>query len=211
MSVKTPVRLFLAAEAALYLAFLARDLAAAPSSGFKYASIVLCLLMSLFLAARGGDRLLPASMAFTLLADTFLLLLDAAYGVGVGCFCIVQAIYLICLCRNGGRPRPILRLGLFAAAVVLLSALGLWTPLNLLVFFYFSSFVCNVLEALRLPDRLFALGLLLFLLCDVCVGIFNAPGLFPAPLFNLASFGMWLFYLPGQVLIVLSGSPEKAV
>ena len=55
---------------------------------------------------------------------------------------------------------------------------------------------------------LFRLGLALFLCCDVCVGAFNAPGLFPVPVTAFARVGMWLFYLPGQVLIALSALPE---
>ena len=39
----------------------------------------------------------------------------------------------------------------------------------------------------------------------MCVGIFQSPGLLPPALERFASLGMWLFYLPGQVLIVLSG------
>ena len=53
--------------------------------------------------------------------------------------------------------------------------------------------------------RLFSLGLLLYLMCDMLVAVSQFPSLFPAPLSSVAQVGMWLFYLPGQVLIVLSG------
>ena len=53
-------------------------------------------------------------------------------------------------------------------------------------------------------------GLTLFIGCDVCVGAFNAaPGLLPDGLCRFAAVGMWLFYLPSQVLISLSALPEK--
>ena len=57
-------------------------------------------------------------------------------------------------------------------------------------------------------QRAFALGLTLFVGCDTCVGLFNV---LPAgsPLYFPASVGMWLFYLPSQVLIALSTLPEK--
>ena len=48
----------------------------------------------------------------------------------------------------------------------------------------------------------------LFLLCDVCVGLRNQPSLLPG-LAGAAQVGMWLFYLPGQVLLVLSGFPKR--
>ena len=52
-----------------------------------------------------------------------------------------------------------------------------------------------------------ALGLTLFVGCDACVGLFNA---LPAhsPLYPAVSVGMWLFYLPSQVLIALSAKEE---
>ena len=56
---------------------------------------------------------------------------------------------------------------------------------------------------------LFALGLTLFVGCDVCVGIFNLPGLLPDALYQFSRIGMWLFYLPSQVLIALSAYPRK--
>ena len=54
-------------------------------------------------------------------------------------------------------------------------------------------------------------GLWLFLLCDVCVGVHNQPELFPGWLAAFAQVGMWLFYLPGQVLLVLSGRKKEDI
>ena len=70
----------------------------------------------------------------------------------------------------------------------------------------------NAVLAWTLPGRrwrLFALGLTLFVGCDVCVGAFNSPGLAPAGAYQFAQVGMWLFYLPSQVLIALSALPEE--
>lgn len=53
-------------------------------------------------------------------------------------------------------------------------------------------------------------GFFLFLCCDLCVLFYNTSALFsiPFPMFSFAyrfvAFGMWFFYLPSQVLIVLS-------
>jgi hypothetical protein len=51
---------------------------------------------------------------------------------------------------------------------------------------------------------LFRWGLVLFLCCDICVGAFQQGDMLPAALRAAAGFGMWTFYLPGQVLISLS-------
>ena len=87
-------------------------------------------------------------------------------------------------------------------------ALGLLSPLNLLAAVYFTNFLLNTCQAVPLHSPLFSVGLWLFLLCDVCVGIRNQPELFPGWLAAFAQVGMWLFYLPGQVLLVLSGRKE---
>ena len=70
-----------------------------------------------------------------------------------------------------------MRAGL-AAAWVLLNALGMGTALNLLAALYFVNFLVNACQSLTLrSERLFAAGLWLFLLCDVCVGLCMMQGL----------------------------------
>ena len=96
------------------------------------------------------------------------------------------------------------------AAGLGLYLLNIASPLNLLAGLYFSQLLSNTVLAWRMgrPGRLFAVGLALSVGCDVCVGLFNAlpPG--SAPYFAV-SVGMWLFYLPSQVLIALSAFPGK--
>ena len=184
---------FLGLEAALYAAFMTLDLTGGSGGPVKYASIAVCLVFSVLFARRGGSRLMAAAMALTLGADTFLLLLNDWYGAGVALFCGVQALYLVRICRqNGGRSLWGLRLYLLAAV-------------------YFANFLVNACQALSLSMPLFAWGLCLFLLCDVCVGVHNQPELFPGWLAAFAQVGMWLFYLPGQVLLVLSGRKKEDI
>ena len=172
-------------------------------------NIVVCLLAAVWSAQHGGSRLMAWAMAFTLAADTFLLLLDRWYGMGIVLFCVVQGLYLARIRRACGRTLWALRAGLAAAAWVLLNALGMGTALNLLAALYFVNFLVNACQSLTLrSERLFAAGLWLFLLCDVCVGLRNQPSLLPG-LAGAAQAGMWLFYLPGQVLLVLSGFPKR--
>ena len=57
--------------------------------------------------------------------------------------------------------------------------------------------------------RLFGAGLALFACCDLCVGLYNLAGAVPPAAYAFARVGMWLFYLPSQVLIVCSGFPER--
>lgn len=208
-------RWFLPAEAALYAAFLWLDLVR-PASRWdiplKYLSILLCFCFAA-VRGRGRDgRLMKLALGFTLLADLFLLVLDRWYLAGVACFCAVQLLYLIRIA--GMRPRRLplrlaLRGALAAAALALAAALGALDPLTALSLVYFTQLAVNALESLTLGPgfRGFAVGLFLFLCCDLCVGLQNLSAWFPAaggPLVDFARVGMWLFYLPSQVLIALS-------
>lgn len=213
-SVPAPVlAVFLAAEGILYAAFLALDLLgrSGETFGLKYAGILLCLSFALLCARLGGDKLVALALVFTTAADWFLLIQNDHLIVGVALFLCVQTLYLLRLHRVSGRFGWGLR-GIFAAALLLaLFPLKLATPLNLLAVFYFSQLLSNTVLAWRHPAmRRFALGLTLFVGCDICVGLFNAVPL-PSNVFSIVSIGMWFFYLPSQVLIALSAMPAKEV
>lgn len=206
---------FLLAEGALYGTFLWQDLSpgGTGSTPVKYAAILLCTLFSLLWALfGGGDRLTALALVLTGAADTFLLELDAHYAAGVLLFCGVQLCYFLRLYPRDRRSLWEARLGLFLLSLGALRFLGLLTALNLLALFYFSNFLCNALLSLGCPGRrwrIFSAGLCLFLCCDLCVAAYQFPGSLPDAVFQAARVGMWLFYLPGQVLIALSGLPES--
>jgi len=78
--------------------------------------------------------------------------------------------------------------------------------------FYGICLLNSVIKAAKAyRDRLFPkpnghmilIGMVLFLLCDINVALYNIlnEGLF----YNISSISMWLFYLPSQVLLSLSG------
>ena len=209
------VGIYLAAEAALYLSFLLIDLqGGAPLTVWlKYAGILMCFVMALISAGCGGEWSVATALGLTAAADTLLLVMDTHYAAGVLIFLGVQLLYLYRLRRaDRGRWLP----GLRGAAVVLLLA-GLWglgqvRPLNVLAVIYFSTLACNAAQSFQSRAawrQMFGIGLLLFACCDLCVGIYNSPGLAPEPLYAFARIGMWLFYLPSQVLIVCSGLLRK--
>ncbi len=202
---------FLAAEAALYCGFLFLDLTgtAGPGVALKYTGVLLCLAFSLFCASRGGDRLVPPALLLTALADLFLLVVNRYYALGVLLFLGAQSAYLIRLRFSSGRSWWLLRCALPLCVGLALFALGQATPLNMLAGLYFSQLLVNTVLAWTLPRRVFALGLTLFVGCDLCVGAFNSPGLVPPALWQFARVGIWLFYLPSQVLIALSALPGK--
>ena len=204
---------FLAAEGVLYAAFLALDLTgqSADSVTVKYGGILLCLLFALFCALRGGDRLVPLALALTAGADWFLLVCNDIYALGIALLLCVQTVYYLRLRRGGSPAAWPLRAGLALGAGLALFMLRLASPLNLLAGLYFSQLLSNTALAWTGTGRrrrIFAAGLTLFVGCDLCVGLFNVlPPV--SPLYPFVSVGMWLFYLPSQVLITLSALPEK--
>ena len=203
---------FLSAEGVLYAIFLVLDLTGRGSMTIpiKYGGILLCLAFVALCAARGGDRLVLPALALTACADWSLLVRNDRYALGVTLFLCVQTVYLLRLRRAGAGSAWLLRSGLALGAGLAVYALGLASPLNLLAMLYFSQLLSNTALAWTLKGvrwRLFALGLTLFVGCDVCVGLFNVltQG---SPLWPAVSVGMWLFYLPSQALIALSALPK---
>lgn len=213
------VALFLCAEGLLYAAFLSIDLLRPTlwlDVPLKYLSIVLCLIFALTGLHRGYSRPVTVALAFTLLADAFLLVLDRYYLLGVLSFCVTQGLYFYRICRAKDSRlsvRIFIRLLVALGALFLLAILGALEPLTAVTALYFTQLAANAVESLTLGRRyvLFAVGLFLFVCCDLCVGLYQ---LFPllsigGPFGGMVVVGMWLFYLPSQVLITLSGQRER--
>ncbi len=192
---------FLVLECVLYATFLTLDLTGRSSYTIwlKYSGILLCLLYALLCALRGGDRLIFPALLFTAGADWFLLVRNDHLIWGVALFLVVQTLYLIRLRRMGAESHFWLRSMLAVLLGVAVFAFGLASALNLIVALYFSQLLSNTILAWSAQKWVFALGLTLFVCCDICVGMFNL-GIFSP----FSSVGMWLFYLPSQILIVLS-------
>lgn len=198
--------LFLTLEAILYAAFLIWDvtIGGRGSNPIKFAGILLCLIYSLYLSHQGGSRLVSAALTLTVLADVFLLLLDAHYALGIVLFCLVQGLYFVRIYRsNGGRSLWGLRAALFVLALVVLNVLDLLIPLNILALFYFTNFFCNALSSLSCPGQsmapVFCGSLALSLLRYVCG---------PVPESTAGSPGGKRFRVGGDVA-VLSPRPSS--
>ena len=147
-------------------------------------------------------------MLFTLLADTFLVLINDFYIVGVILFCAVQTLYALYLGMS--LKQVLARLALFAVLLIIIVLAG---RLDLLSGFSAYSMAMLSINAVTAwlkygKDKttarlLLALGLTLFFCCDANVGIMNATA--ANTMLNVVSAWLiWVFYIPSQVLIVLS-------
>ena len=206
-------RAFPALAGVLWAVFLFLDVTrTADSTLVKFAGICLCCIAALPGAHTADGRLVAAALCFTVGADWFLLVRDKNYTLGVCLFLVVQGLYAVRLYALRD-ARPCLPGLVFRAGELLLLAILTVTDPSLLplwaVLLYFSNLCVNTLEAFALKKRVFAWGLLLFVCCDICVGLWNVSPFIPPVLGELARIGMWFFYLPSQVLIVLSQEQEK--
>lgn len=215
------------------------------STGIKFSIILFCFLYALPGREGNGARdllLVRSALFFTLVSDFIILFLPSeAYIFGVGSFLIVQQLYGIRLKGSDNLRRGLQEKDGFLASfllrlttelmIALIILLGLFfaevRPDSLLIasVFYFVCLVHNVIMAIRLAtlkprvvsNTIFAVGMVLFLLCDINVGLFNLSGFLPFTgntaelLYRMATILMWTFYAPSQVLIALSADRYSSI
>lgn len=194
----------------LYLTFSIIDIFINPrslqASYLKFASIVLCFALATNLYRKSGDKhdskYVIVALFFTMIADIFLLF-NLSHFAGVFIFCIVQLIYI---------KRYNCHAFKFAlVTIMLLPFIILFRPLNplhilagcyaiLILTTFYTTF------KVKLPHfnlKCIRLGMLLFILCDVHVALYNLLSR-SNPYHQIATVLMWTFYLPAQVLLAMS-------
>lgn len=225
----TGIKIFGTIELVLYLSYLRLDIKGISdiSSYIKFFSILICFLWAGICSIRyNRDKIIPIALGFSVLSDIFLLFTNY-FVPGLVFFIMVQILFYFVLSRGGWIHRNAqiwIRIGLPILILVLFYVIGVAFDLVLiLAVFYIVSFAATVLAAIcaarKSPDnramRLFMLGLILFFLCDINVGIFNLSSYLQMDskvlysLRNFSAVGMWFFYLPGQILIGLSNLAAK--
>ncbi|MDR2183560.1 MAG: lysoplasmalogenase family protein [Clostridiales bacterium] len=179
----------------------------------KFTAIVICFVI----AATGRDTvsrrdyvLVTAALAATVTADFFLVIINDDI-IGVAFFCIVQVLYNM---RFGGTARlKVLPFALAAPAVFFAVTGNILVAVALVYAQLFVLSYAAMLAALRkrafsaTGSILIFIGMTAFMLCDICVAIWNLSlwGVIEnAYGANLAYAAIWLFYTPGQVCLALS-------
>lgn len=222
------MKLLLVVIGILYLYFLYMDVfnkkVFLSSNTLKFISMILIFIISIIIRknplSHKDLNLLQMGLFITLIADLFLLILDRHYILGIILFSMVQILYsfryeyrnLKLTIRNF----IIIFLGLSILHIVYNKFIAeidfLWT----IGLFYGICLLNSVVKAVKAykyktypkPNRQMVLiGMILFLLCDINVAMYNILNYFSNDniLYNVSSVSMWLFYLPSQVLLALSG------
>lgn len=181
------------------------------SAALKYAGIwlIFAIAASDFRRCEKSDfRLLIAGLGFTLVSDA-LLLFTPWHFAGVACFC---GVHLSCIrrCVKAAFKAALLITISVALALAVCALLGIRLPYLLIAGALYAALIVSATAcAFRSghPNAIqIRIGMLLFVLCDINVALFNvAPHVF-AP----ASVLMWAFYLPSQLLLSLSCAKTPA-
>jgi len=194
------------------------------SNTLKFSSIILCFIyVCLTLKVRTNNKdayILLAAMFFTLLSDWFILMKDS-FDLGLITFILVQYMYLfrihlykktqfilLSIARN-------IIISIIVILFVIKANIDSW--ILSLVIVYLITFIFNIIDTTILCFKLrrkelnyFLLGLILFILCDINVGLFNLENfvsvnpLIYEKIYPFVFLGMWFFYLPSQVILSVS-------
>lgn len=190
---------------------------------FQYISVCLCFTFALLYYRKEKDVLLTIlALLFTIIADLFLVIFGSEYKLyGMIAFSVVQVLYFARLLSQI-KSQKIFWINIISRIVCIAIALTITAIilgdktdlLSIISIFYYTNIVLNMLLAFvqfKLSP-IFAVGLLLFVLCDTFIGLQVASNSYISiptdswlyhiifPGFNIA----WMFYLPSQTCIALS-------
>jgi hypothetical protein len=234
--------IFLLIQLVLYVIFLTLDILGRNitfSNYIKFAVVVLCFLYAIINRKKSCSKqqtYLCYALAFTVISDILLLLSDY-YIYGVLTFILAQQLYGMRITAFYNREvamksqiNPmtdiILRLLYQQIFAILICAILLFMDVKInallvLSILYLINICTNVVRSLKLSGyirgkndiKYFTIGMVLFLLCDINVGLFNLSDFLPLGqtykmIYNVSSILMWTFYAPSQVFISLSSDTD---
>ncbi|WP_312573495.1 hypothetical protein [Clostridium sp.] len=193
----------------------------------KYICIMICFLICLFAEKNPLNRLdislLKVGLFITMFADLFLTVFNY-YTLGVALFCVVQILYSI--------RYEALKISETSSKfiIIFLSLMFIYLIINLfiikidilfaVVLFYAICLIISIRKAIKVcknnlypyPNKyMIAYGMILFILCDINVALYNVTEVtgiswtFIDIVHNITGLLIWLFYVPSQLLLSLSG------
>ena len=228
---KLITKYFISIEAIIYVTFILLDILGttpALSDIFKYSGIIVVFAFALYWCIKRRDRnrtVVTSALLFTAVADFFLLFCSDDIRLLIPVllsFSVTQTLYYVHLTESRRKNKriliPCLVFVLSAVSSCIIDLLLSYDTVALilitLVFYYAITFALNTAGSVarckksRLrTDFIFALGLILFVLCDINVLIRHLNTFFfeavPRTMVEASIFLSWVFYLPAQVLIAL--------
>lgn len=192
-----------------------------------YSSVVLACVFSFVFITKKDFFLTQLGLLFTVFADLFLVVITPMLQIpAMICFSITQMCYFLRLYLNENSKKEklihIITRITTSILIIIITIIVLKEKtdfLSIISTFYYANLLINIIFAFRKSNKsiLFPIGLLLFSLCDLQIGIkilndsyINVSNniileFLSDPPFNFA----WLFYVPSQTLIALSVINDK--
>lgn len=204
----------------LYIDFVSKYLRNIYSVGLKYSTIVFCFIISLLIGSDGygkeDTQLVQLARLFNLIADYFLVI-ACNFNIGVFFFALVQIAYIIrhSIMENKRYKNLIFFIIALTIALIELVNINITSiekELIILVIIYAALLTTSLYCAVSTISRgkypkksswIIALGMFLFFMCDLNVGLYNI--LRESDIKFFLGYLIWLFYLPSQLLLTLSG------
>ncbi|MCR5308776.1 MAG: hypothetical protein K6E21_01535 [Bacilli bacterium] len=183
------------------------------ANSLRFVSIIACFLFSWLGFKKKNSCFIIGGLAFTLLADYFLLIIRNYYVLGICSFLVTQTFYFVYIWPKHLKISLITRGTLFLLILTLLLIFGLNDITVIIAAFYFINLVVNTIDAYISINKgllFFAIGLTLFILCDIFVFLYNCSDYirieseFLDVLIKYSLVGCWIFYIPSQALITIS-------
>ena len=198
------------------------------SDKLKFFSMSLVFSISLLIGknyiCRRDILLLRLALATTLIADFLLLFIKSKHALGVGIFALAQILHNLRYREDFDKKilynfsaifvfLILIYLGInrFLGEVDFLIIVSIYYALCLLSATYRAVKLLKSETYPQRNSRMILIGMILFILCDINVLLFNLPrtiaidNLFLINFRNIFYILMWFFYLPSQVILALSG------
>lgn len=198
------------------------------ASILKFSSVFICLTIAILsspLSNQSKDTfLLQMGLVFTLMADYIFLIHDDDYSIAIALFSIVQIIYSLRYRYGNERERLIKFIVLFIIIVFLYNFLNNFSIefdiIFAMGFYYAFCLIISLKEACGLyksnpyknSNKMILFAMLLFFLCDFSLGLnyildqVQTSSYVLKWIEVLSSITIWIFYLPSQLLLALSGN-----
>lgn len=216
--------IFILITSILYIVILFFEIKEEKKDLLKFIVIALCFIYSFIQNGDLKDKwLVRTALLFTVISDYLLVIEGNNFFLSLITFSIVQLVYalrIINFDEKDVKTHLILRPIIFICTILIIKfTIGIkLDSLLIIAIFYFSNLFLNVIYAFINIKKniLFPIGLLLFMGCDMMVGLFNlniyidSSNYYPLSLLiDNSLFLIWLFYIPSQVILSLSISTNK--
>lgn len=187
---------------------------------FSYACIVINFLYSLTFIKnikRKENLYLQLGLLTTLIADLFLVAIGKYKEIAMSSFFITQISYGLFLLETSKNKKVdlLIRLAgsLFSIVLTIIVLKDKVDYLSIISVCYFYNLILNaILSFVSSPYTIFKIGLILFICCDIFVGLGSAKGVYldineGSLIYKLLALDfnfIWFFYVPSQLLISLT-------